>query len=80
MKLASESTKYYTQEEIYEDKKLFVENLGMLLRQTREQIIACELSDEDHVKIIFSGNKKPIDVCIKFDSYIAIIKDVLKVI
>lgn len=59
------------------DRKLFVHNLGTLLRQTREQIVSAELDDNEIVTVIFEcGATKHINV--NMDSYLAIIRDVSK--
>lgn len=60
------------------DRKLFVKNLGELLSQTGEQILSAELDDNEIVTIHFEGGDKKVNVAM--DSYVAIIKDVLKVI
>lgn len=66
-------------EEFYKaDRKLFVKNLGELLSQTGEQILSAELDDNEIVTIHFEGGDKRVNVAM--DSYVAIIKDVLKVI
>lgn len=61
------------------DRKLFVHNLGVLLNQTRENVISCELNDNEIVIVKFKGGiEKRVNV--NFDSYFAIIKDVMNVI
>ena len=60
-----------------EDRKLFVHNLGALLRQTREQIVSAELDDNEIVTVTFEcGATKKINV--NMDSYLVIIRDVSK--
>lgn len=61
------------------DRKLFVQNLGELLSQTREGIIAARLDNDEFVTIIFK-NGDPVRVNVNMDSYFAIIKDVVKAI
>lgn len=60
------------------DRKLFVENLGELLSQTNRRVIGAELDDNGIVKVFFVGGiyRK---VNVNMDSYLGIIKDVLKV-
>ena len=67
---------YLDKENMLEDRKLFVRNLGELLSQTRENIIGCELDDTDIITIYFLGGTTKVNV--KLDSYLAIIKDVIK--
>lgn len=60
-----------------EDRKLFVHNLGVLLKQTRESIISAELDDHDIVTVTFkNGATNTINV--NMDSYMAIVRDVTK--
>lgn len=59
------------------DRKLFVENLGELLSQTNQQVIGTELDDNEIVTVHFEGGDKKVNV--NMDSYLGIIKDVLKV-
>ena len=59
------------------DRKLFVHNLGVLLSQTREEIVGAELDDDEIVTITFIGGHT-ILVNVNMDSYLAIIKDVVK--
>ena len=59
------------------NRRCFVQNLGCLLAQTREQIISADLDESDVVTITYSsGNTRRINVAM--DSYLAIIKDVVK--
>ena len=58
-------------------RKLFVENLGELLSQTNQQVISAELDDNEIVTVHFEGGDKKVNV--NMDSYLGIIKDVLKV-
>jgi len=59
------------------DRKLFVYNLGELLKQTREGIVDVELSDNEIVTITYRDGSKE-EVNVNMDSYMAIIKDVVK--
>lgn len=70
MKNISESDKYL-------NKKEFVENLGKLLSYTREPVIGCKLINNDIVEVLLDDGESR-KVCIAGDSYLAIIKDVLK--
>jgi hypothetical protein len=69
-----------TYDETVKDRRLWVENCGWLLSQTREGIRKLRLcNDPNFVEIEFdSGASKK--VCIECDSYLAIIKDVIKAI
>lgn len=63
------------------DKELFVENLGILLSQTREDVAGCILVNDETVEIHFKqpdGSTYRETVNIACDSYAAIIKDVMK--
>lgn len=63
----------------FEDRRLFVHNLGFLLSQTREGVVSAELRDDDVVVIRFEdGGLQSVNV--KCDSYMAIIRDVAKAI
>ena len=59
------------------DRKRFVENLGWLLAQTREDVIRCELDDQDIVTITYYGGHTR-KVNVELDSYISIVLDVSK--
>lgn len=60
------------------DREGFVHNLGMLLSQTREDVVKCELIDKgDTVVITFKGGGTR-TVNVHADSYAAIIRDVMK--
>lgn len=66
-----------TPEQRLEDRRLFVQNLGELLSQTRTNIVACELEDNDTAVVIFNnGYRQRINIAM--DSYIAIVRDVCK--
>lgn len=58
------------------DREDFVHNLGVLLSQTREGIIKCELVEDDVVVTYKGGATTTINT--RYDSYMAIIRDVLK--
>ena len=59
------------------NRRCFVQNLGCLLAQTCERIIAADLDENDVVTITYSsGHTRMINVAM--DSYLAIIKDVVK--
>lgn len=82
-KLASESkAAYMSPADAHEDRKIFVENLGTLLSQTREGIIGCRLDDDEFVRIDFRTSDPlvlhTVRVNVHMDSYLAIIKDVIK--
>lgn len=60
------------------DREAFVHNLGVLLTQTREDVVKCELIDRgDTVVITFKGGGTR-TVNVHADSYAAIIRDVMK--
>ena len=59
------------------DRKRFVVNLGWLLAQTREDVIRCELDDQDIVTITYhGGHTRKVNVAL--DGYAAIVRDVSK--
>lgn len=68
---------YKSPEEAIEDRKLFVRNLGELLSQTREEVVGCELNDDDIVTVTFRGGHTKL-ANVRMDSYAAIIIDVMK--
>lgn len=57
-----------------QDRAAFVHNLGILLSQTREGIVGCELDENDIVSVHFKHGVRRINV--ECDSYMAIIRDV----
>lgn len=62
-----------------QDRATFVQNLGILLSQTREGIIGCELDENEVVTIHFKhGATRCVNV--ECDSYIAIIREVTEYI
>ena len=57
------------------DKAVFVQNLGWLLRQTREQVEHCFLDEQEVVHILFrGGHEKRVNV--RGNSYAAVIREV----
>lgn len=80
MKYANESLAFLLMDDkelVKADRKLFVHNLGELLRQTRAGVISCELDDEDIVTITYHGGGIR-RVNVAMDSYTAIMRDVAK--
>ena len=73
------AAEYIPRDFALEDRKLFVQNLGELLSQTREGILATRLNNDESVTII-SKRGDPIRVNVNIDSYFAILKDVVKAI
>lgn len=66
------------EEDALVDREAFVHNLGVLLSQTREDVVKCELVDRgDTVVITFKGGGTRA-VNVHADSYAAIIRDVMK--
>ena len=66
------------EEDALVDREAFVHNLGVLLAQTREDVVKCELIDRgDTVVITFKGGGTR-TVNVHADSYAAIIRDVMK--
>ena len=66
------------EEDALVDREAFVHNLGVLLTQTREDVVKCELVDRgDTVVITFKGGATRA-VNVHADSYAAIIRDVMK--
>lgn len=59
------------------DRELFVENLGKLLAQTREQVEHCYLDDAEFVHVCFKGGHE-VRVNVMHDSYLGILKDVIQ--
>ena len=82
MALANETAMMFADEERQlADKALFVQNLGVLLSQTREGINACILYDEDTVEVEYmypDGSFQRDKINIAHDSYAAIIRDVMR--
>ena len=66
------------EEDALVDREAFVHNLGVLLSQTREDVVKCELIDRgDTVVVTFKGGGTR-TVNVHADSYAAIIRDVMK--
>ena len=66
------------EEDALVDREAFVHNLGVLLTQTREDVVKCELIDRgDTVVITFKGGGTR-TVNVHADSYAAIIRDVME--
>lgn len=77
MKANEVNADFLPYDEAFEDRKLFVHNLGELLSQTREGIVGCELTDQEIVIVRYlSGTVIPVNV--NMDSYAAIICDVVE--
>lgn len=70
---------FMNDEDALNDRKLFVRNLGALLAQTREGIVGAELDDNELVAVKYNGGHKVI-INVNHDSYLAIIRDVCKVL
>jgi len=60
------------------DRKLFVNNLGVLLSQTREDILSMRLDDHDIVSIFYKNSDYVDHVNVHMDSYMAIVRDITK--
>lgn len=65
-----------SEKEQQKDRELFVENLGKLLAQTREQVEGCYLDDAEFVQVCFKGVHE-VRVNVMHDSYLGILKDVI---
>jgi hypothetical protein len=78
MKPANETITFYMNDkDALEDRKLFVRNLGEVIKQTRDGVISVELGDNEIVTITYQGGGTH-TVNIRMDSYAAIIRDVAK--
>ena len=82
IKSANESAAaFYDDKDAWEDRCQFVANLGALLVQTREGIERCYLEgvhgEREDVHVCFRGGHEEL-VNIRCDSYMAIIRDVVK--
>lgn len=76
----SEDAAYMDDVDALVDREAFVHNLGVLLTQTREGVVKCELIDNgDTVVITFKGGAKR-SVNVRLDSYVALIRDVMRCI
>ena len=70
---------FMSDEDITRDREIFVHNLGVLLSQTRDGVVSCELVDAEkpteHVVVTYrNGYTKKIGTYM--DSYAAIVRDV----
>lgn len=76
MKPASETKAMYVDvDQALADRKLFVENLGWLLTQTREGVVKAYLDDKEIVHVVFRcGQERKVNVAL--NSYMAIIREV----
>lgn len=79
MRASETAAMFMPTEKALEDRKLFVHNLGELLSQTREDVISCELDDNEIVTITYKGGGTH-KVNVYMDSYTAIIRDVAKAV
>ena len=76
LKPASEGSMMFVEKQVaLADRKLFVENLGWLLSQTREGVESAYLDDKDTVHVLFCKGGELL-VNVTWDSYMAIIRDV----
>lgn len=64
-------------EQLWNDRRQFVRNLGDLLEQTRENIIGADLNDDETVSVFYSNGHVE-HICVAMDSYMAIIRDVTR--
>ena len=72
------AARFMKDEAALRDRATFVHNLGVLLSQTREQVLSCQLVNEEVVIEFKGGATKNVNV--QHDSYLAIIRDVIKAI
>lgn len=77
MKANENKASFMPEDKAWDDRKLFVHNLGELLSQTREGVVSCELKDNDIVVVTFKGGCTK-EVNVRLDSYLAIVRDVCK--
>lgn len=66
------------EEDALVDREGFVHNLGVLLTQTRENVVKCELIDRGNTVVITFKGGGTRTVNVHADSYAAIIRDVMK--
>lgn len=75
------SAAFMDDEYALKDRELFVKNLGILLSQTREGVLSCELIDgetaKERVRVVY-GNDYAFEINTHLDSYMAIIRDVTR--
>lgn len=64
--------------DIWLDRARFVRNLGELLSQTREGIKGAYLDEHDQVHVIYKRCSRETVINVSCDSYVAIIRDVIK--
>lgn len=77
MELANEYIRGRTADGNLADKKLFVENLGYLLKQTRNGIIGAEYVPETDEVVVWTSNET-LRINVAGDSYTEIMYDVAK--
>lgn len=80
-KLANETMAMFMEPvDQWSDRCLFVENLGKLLAQTRENVEGCRLLEGEIVVVTFKNGytRQTRHVNVNCDSYAAIIKDVTR--
>ena len=70
---------FMNDEDALNDRKLFVRNLGALLAQTREGVVGAELDDNELVTVSCNDGYK-VFINVNYDSYLEIIRDVVKCI
>ena len=68
---------YLNKEAAFQDRRLFVRNLGIFFRQTRDGVEKMELGDDEVVTITYRGGGTH-SVNVHMDSYAAIVLDVAK--
>jgi hypothetical protein len=66
---------FASEEENWEDRKRFVENLGKFATQCRNSVVRMYLDEEDCVHIVYRGGGEH-KVNVRHDSYAAIVRDV----
>lgn len=76
MQMANETgVCYLNKEAAFRDRQLFVRNLGIFFRQTRDGVEKMELGDDEVVTITYRGGATH-TVNVHMDSYTAIVWDV----
>lgn len=68
---------YAPHAEALADRKLFVQQLGILLSQTREGVESATLDDKEIVTVRYKNGHETF-VNVNMDSYAAIVRDVMK--
>ena len=70
---------FMSDEDMTRDREIFVHNLGVLLSQTRDGVVSCELVDAEkpteHVLVTYKGGGTR-KIGTYMDSYAAIVRDV----